>query len=115
MHLKELTKLGLTLNEASVYMACLAIGAPELASKIARKAKIDRELCYSVLKTLRKKGLIKEVSRRKMKHFSADSPQQLVRRVEKNIQDEQAKLRSAQDTLQELILQYNNTNTFKTT
>ncbi len=52
-----LNELGLGENEAKVYLACLNLG-PATILKIARSAEIKRTTVYSVIESLKQKGMV---------------------------------------------------------
>lgn len=77
---QELSNLGLSPEEAKVYLAVLELGG-SFASSIARKAKIPRVNCYYVLENLRKKGLISIETKKDLRFFIAEPPQVIVNQV----------------------------------
>ncbi|HLD82296.1 MAG TPA: helix-turn-helix domain-containing protein [Patescibacteria group bacterium] len=89
MNIKQLTQLGLSVKEASVYLACLDLG-PAKASDIAKKARIIRDTAYFILSELKKKGLVKETSTTRVKRFVATDPMVLKEKLdlEQKILDE---------------------------
>lgn len=80
----ELRKLGLTEKEVRVYLAGLELG-PSSVQKIAEIAKITRPTAYEIIRKLKEKGLFAETSQNKKRHFSAQSPEKILRilRVQK--------------------------------
>ena len=73
----ELLKLGLSQEEAKVYLACLEInGGP--VSVIASKAGVNRVSCYHTIENLLKKRLLSQYNRNNVKCFAPESPEQLV-------------------------------------
>lgn len=86
---KRLQDLGLTAEEANVYLTVLELGG-SFASTIARKAKIPRVNCYYVLESLRKRGLITSNLKGNVKFFVAEPPQVLINQIEERL--EQAEL-----------------------
>ncbi|EKE14232.1 MAG: Transcriptional regulator, TrmB [uncultured bacterium] len=72
-----ITNLGLDDKEARVYLAVLELGS-ETASKIAKKAEVDRVNSYNMLTSLKNRGLISEVEKSGVKYFSAESPEKLL-------------------------------------
>lgn len=78
----ELKKAGLTDKEAAVYLAALSLG-PCPVQAIARKAKVARATTYVVLENLMDKGLIARYEQGKKTMFVAETPEQLLRVVEK--------------------------------
>ncbi len=83
--LKELNELGLTAEEAKVYLAILELGG-SFVSAIARRAKVNRSSCYHTLDNLVKKGLISSYQRGKVKHYVAEDPKVFIRIAEERTQ-----------------------------
>lgn len=82
--LTELTKIGLTDEEARVYLACLEVsGGP--VSVIARKAGVQRVSCYYTIESLLKKRLLSQYNRNGVKHFSPEPPEQLMKLAEEKM------------------------------
>lgn len=78
---EALKEFGLDDKEISVYLANLEIGQ-STAGNISRKANIQRELTYIVLKRLGRKGLTNYVIKKGKKHFSVVDPDNLIRKLE---------------------------------
>lgn len=77
MIIEDLTRLGLSEKEAKIYYMLLRIG-PSPASSLARRVQIKRVTVYSVLESLKEKGL---VSARKTEHgkiFLPHEPENLM-------------------------------------
>lgn len=91
----DLLDLGLSKDEASVYLALLELGG-SYVSAIAKKSGIHRVVCYKILDDLVGKGLVSSFLKNKVKHFAVKSPQILVRKQEE-------KLEKAQKLLPELL------------
>ncbi len=91
----DLIELGLTEDEAKVYIALLELGG-SYVSAIAKKAGVHRVLCYKILEGLTVKGLIAQFTKKNVRHFSAEDPRILVRR-------QQQKLERAEKILPELL------------
>lgn len=82
--LADLLKLGLSDEEAKVYLACLEInGGP--VSSIARKAGVHRVSCYHTLENLIAKRLLSQHNRNGVKYFSPEPPQQLLTLAEERV------------------------------
>jgi sugar-specific transcriptional regulator TrmB len=82
--LSELLKIGLTAEEAKVYLACLEInGGP--ASVIARKAGVNRVSCYHTIENLIQKQLLSQYNKNGVKYFSPEPPEQLLRIAEEKV------------------------------
>ena len=90
-----LSELGLTEEEARVYLAVLELGGSYVSS-IAKKAKVHRVVCYKVLDDLARKGLVSAFTKNKIKHYSVISPEILIKKQEE-------RLRTAQEILPELL------------
>ena len=72
----ELLKLGLTDEEAKVYLACLEVnGGP--VSTIAKKADVHRVSCYHTLENLLQKKLLTQYTKNGVKYFAPEPPEQL--------------------------------------
>ncbi len=78
----QLTQLGLSDNEARVYMAALALGSAS-AGVIARQSSVKRPTTYVALESLIKLGLVAEVPNPKEKLFKAEEPEKLSRLTKK--------------------------------
>lgn len=77
----QLVQLGLSREEAKVYLTVLELGG-SFASAIARKSNIPRVNCYYVLESLKDKGLITANLKGNVKFFVAEPPQVFVNQVE---------------------------------
>ncbi len=71
-----LIRLGLSKNEAAVYLALLAHGAQTVA-EVAREADIERPLVYKAVPKLLTRGLIVRSLRGKRTYYSPASPEKL--------------------------------------
>jgi len=91
----ELVPLGLSSEEARVYLALLELGSAYV-STIAKKAKVQRVACYHTLDKLVKKGLISKVMKNKIQSYSVESPRILVHQAEE-------RLHQAQELLPQLL------------
>ena len=99
--LTELKKIGLTDKEAAVYLALLQMG-PSPVQLAARKSKVVRATTYVVLEALAKKGLVTQFKEGKKTLFSAESPRQLLRVLEKQEEEIREKERELEVMLPEL-------------
>lgn len=95
----ELTHLGLSEEEAKVYLACLEVnGGP--VSVIARKAGVHRVGCYHTLENLLSKKLLSQFNRNGVKCFAPEPPEKL-----ESIAQERVKLaKSLMPELKSLII-----------
>jgi len=78
----ELIRLGLTNNEAKVYLALLESGSTN-AGAIIKKTKLHRNIVYDNLDRLIEKGLVSFVIIKNIKHFEATSSKELKEYVER--------------------------------
>lgn len=82
--IKKLNQFGLTNKEAHVYTAVL-IGGEMTADEIAKQAKLNRSTTYVQIKLLIEEGLVSTFKRGKKTFFSAESPRNLERIINKKI------------------------------
>lgn len=73
---KTITDLGLSENEAKVYLAALALGSTTVL-QISRKASVKRTTVYPVLESLKTKGLITSQAYGFKKRYVAEDPEKL--------------------------------------
>lgn len=95
MLVSDLQNLGMTEEEAKVYLTVLELNG-SYVSAIAKRAKVNRVGCYYTLDNLVKKGLLTSFAKNKIKYYSAESPRVLV-----NLMEE--KFERAQKLLPELM------------
>ncbi len=89
--LNQLKNIGLSENEAKVYLAMLELG-PATMLEISAKAGINRPTAYVQVEALKKLGLVSAQTKGKKKLFMAESPDQLEFVLEKkNVELEQKK------------------------
>ena len=74
--INELKNLGLSDNEAKVYLAMLELG-PSSVIEIARKAEINRPTAYVQIESLKKRGLVSTQMKGKKQIYMAESPEHL--------------------------------------
>lgn len=74
-----LMNLGLSSNEAKIYLAALESGAAS-AQSIAKKAKLKRTTTYSLLEALAKKGFVLKTDKSGRRKYLAESPKNLAER-----------------------------------
>ncbi|MFZ5955381.1 MAG: TrmB family transcriptional regulator [Nanoarchaeota archaeon] len=79
---QELMSLGLTNNEAIVYLALLETGSTN-AGEIIKKTKLHRNIVYDNLERLIEKGLVSFVLIKNIKYFETTSPKELKEYIEK--------------------------------
>lgn len=87
----SLCRFGLNQKEASIYLALLELG-PSLVSSIARKARVNRTTCYTVLDDMMERGLVSRVERRGTQYYSATAPQIFVNELQQRAKMAQALL-----------------------
>jgi sugar-specific transcriptional regulator TrmB len=100
----QLQELGLTKNEAKVYLALLDIGLTT-TSKIIKKIGINTSKVYESLERLLKKGLVSYTIIKNKKHWQAEDPQQLTTFLEeqkKHIDEKQKQINKVIPQLQTL-------------
>lgn len=76
--LQELKSVGLSENEARVYLAMLELG-PATMLQIAAKAEVKRPTAYAEIESLKKKRLVSVAVRGKKHLFRAESPEEFER------------------------------------
>lgn len=81
-----LEQYGLTRREATTYISILKIGIAK-ASEIAQKAHQAREASYYTLKGLQEKGLVSEVIKSGVKHYSAIPPKRILAMIEEETRE----------------------------
>jgi predicted transcriptional regulator with HTH domain len=103
--IKLLNDVGLDDSEATVYMAALGVGSRP-ASVIARKARLKRGQTYNVLGSLIEKGIVQQVEKNGVKHFSCSSPKALVGMLEtreRELAEKRIQLEQAIPELEKLV------------
>jgi sugar-specific transcriptional regulator TrmB len=73
----QLQRLGLSDEEAELYLAMLELGGG-YASQLAKRVGRNRSSMYHTLKTLTEKGLITKLAREKHSYFSPEPPEKIV-------------------------------------
>lgn len=110
----ELEELGLSKNEAAVYITLLKLG-PAPVGKITEQSGVHRRNVYDALERLEKKGLMCQKVKGRAKYFKAASPMNLLHIVEEDKQRLNIKEKRASSVASELMAAYrrskeNNTN-----
>lgn len=82
--LPTLKTIGLSENEARVYIAALELG-PSTAQFLAAKATISRPNTYIMIEALIKRGIMTSFVRGKKRLFAAEAPEKLYRLVERDL------------------------------
>jgi len=75
-YIEILREIGLSPNEASVYFAMVQLG-PSPILKISRTSEVKRTTIYSVIESLKEKGLVRLEMKGFKKLFVAESPERL--------------------------------------
>lgn len=88
--LERLKNIGLSDNEARVYLAMLELG-PSPVIEIARKAEINRPTAYVQIESLKKKGLVSTQVKGKKHLFIAESPARLEFYLDSELKDVEQK------------------------
>ena len=76
-----LESLGLNPREISAYQTSLSLG-PKPASVIAKVSGLNRAHTYEVLTSLKSKGLVEEVTKNSVKHFSSIPPEAVLKQLD---------------------------------
>lgn len=96
--LSSLERIGLSRQEAGLYLAVLKLGSAR-ASEIAQKAGIKREAAYYTLNLLREKGYVGEVIKSGIKHYTAVPPERILEIIEA---EQLQKMEAVRDALPDL-------------
>ena len=73
----QLKQLGLSEDEAAVYLGLLELGGGHVA-QVAKRAGKHRATCYHTLGNLLRKGLVSKIEKRGSLFFSPEAPEKLV-------------------------------------
>lgn len=79
-----LQKFGLSPKEAALYLAALELGSASV-QKISEKAGIVRSTTYEILEELRTKGLVTTYLKKRVRHYSAEDPNQVLHFAESHV------------------------------
>ena len=96
-----LTDIGLTENEATMYVALLRHGQQPI-TLLSEKAGLNRGLGYVILHALLQKGLATKVTRGKVQYFAPVDPKELVTYLEHRKKDIEGKQEKVQSMLGQL-------------
>lgn len=94
----QLKELGLTENEAKLYLALLELGSTK-AFPLIKKVNLYRGTVYTLLEQLIKKGLVNSVVKAKIKYFQAAEPDKLL----DILKEKKDAIASQETTLKQLI------------
>jgi len=97
----NLEKIGLSKQEAKVYLSTLKLGLAK-ASEIAQKSGIKREASYYILKSLQEKGFISEVVKSGVKYYNVASPKRILEIIEEEKQKKRGIIRELMPELASL-------------
>lgn len=100
--LKILEKLGLTENQAKVYLALLRLGSVT-AGIIIKETGLHRAYVYEILEKLMDKGLVSHVIQAQRKYFEASSPRKFLEIISEEKQNIQEKEQEIKKILPQLI------------
>ena len=106
MLINQLKNIGLSDNEAKVYMAMLELG-PATMLEISAKAGINRPTAYVQVEALKKLGLVSSQIKGKKQLFMAESPDQLEFVIEKEKKEVEQKHEELKRILPELSNLFN--------
>ncbi|MEK7559725.1 MAG: helix-turn-helix domain-containing protein [Patescibacteria group bacterium] len=96
--LEDLKKIGLSQNEAKVYLALLEIGS-STAQTIAQKSELKRPTTYVQLESLMKRGLVSSFERNAKTLFRAEDPEHLHKVLEKEKEEQKLKAEALEQIL----------------
>lgn len=77
----ELVEIGLTENEAKTYLAALELGEATIV-RIAKKSGVKRTTTYLSVESLKEKGFLSELRKKKKTFFYAEDPRILQDKIE---------------------------------
>ncbi len=97
-----LRKIGLTEGEAKVYLALLGLGQSS-TGPIVRKSGVTTSKSYKILDRLEQKGLASHVYKKKIKHFTAANPHQVLELVKRKEEELQEQKQEVEQLLPDLI------------
>lgn len=103
---EKLRYMGLSENEAKVYMAMLELG-PSVIVEIARKAGTNRPTTYVQVESLKKKGLVSTQAKGKKQLFIAESPEKLELLIDSELKTVESKKNELNNLLPELLNLFN--------
>ncbi len=103
---KGLILIGFSQKEASVYLALLELGK-RTVSPIARSANINRTTVYDILASLIAKGLVSVSGKEPLQEYVAESPEKVLRLIQKEVEDKQENLKIAGELVPQLKSIYN--------
>lgn len=81
MNYKDLQKLGLNEKEAKIYLASLELGETTI-QRIAKKSGVNRTSAYHIIPSLKEKGLMRSLTKRKKSFYYAEDPREMSAQLE---------------------------------
>jgi sugar-specific transcriptional regulator TrmB len=103
MRQEVLEELGLSKNEAKVYLALLGIGSASVG-KITKESGVHRRNVYDALERLMKRGLVGDVTKSKVKYFEVANPNRLLDILNKEKESMKKKENGIKSILPELLM-----------
>lgn len=103
---EKLQHLGLSENEAKVYVAMLELG-PSVVVEIAKKAGTNRPTTYVQIESLKKRGLASTQTKGKKQLFIAESPDKLEFLIDNELKTVEEKKNELNNFLPELLNLFN--------
>lgn len=82
---KILKNYGLNEKQAKIYLACLELGSTSV-QKISQKTGIPRSSCYEILDSLHQSGIVTTYQKKKVKYFSPEDPQKIIRSIQDKVE-----------------------------
>lgn len=107
---RQLATIGLSENQASVYLASLLLGSSTVL-RISEKARIKRPTAYVAIEELMQLGLMSTFTKGKKRYFSAESPEKLLDLVMGEKQELTLKEKSLGELLPQLLSAFTITKT----
>jgi len=105
METTSLEKIGLTKNEAKVYLSLLKLGETT-AGPIVDEAKVTRSKIYDLLERLKNKGLVSYIIKKSTKYFSAADPHNIIDYLENKEREIKKQKESTKNFVETLEKQY---------
>jgi len=102
----QLQQLGLTENEAKVYLSLLKLGQTT-AGPIVDDSKVTRSKIYDLLERLKTKGLVSYVIKGATRHYSAADPSAVLQYIENKKEQLEKEKTMMEKLLPQLLLQQN--------
>lgn len=96
--LENLKSIGLSANEANLYLALLTFGANPV-STIAKKAELNRSSCYEILRKLMEKGFINEINKNNITYFTPVEPRKMLKTLSNKKDDLENKIDNLKQSL----------------